>query len=273
MLTNTLIFFSYSVFILFSTLGYGLVFTNNLFGKSNDLNIPLKGLFGLIALYLISSFTHLFVSHNFIHNIFLIFLGIIFFVKNINVSQSDKKNLKYIIFFFVVLYLGFLISKNNEDFPYYHLPNSLQFAEHKLQFGLGNLNHGFKHYSSLFLINSLFYLPKVEFYLFNITNFLVQIFFFSCLFMILFKEKYNNFTQIFVAITFLVYLGKFYRLSEYGADYVGQFMVILGCIYSFKLLSINNKNLYKVKSIFYISCILILFAITTKFMYIIYTLY
>ena len=34
--------------------------------------------------------------------------------------------------------------------------------------GLGILNNGFRNPSSMFYLNSLFYLPKIEFYLFHI---------------------------------------------------------------------------------------------------------
>ena len=70
------------------------------------------------------------------------------------------------------MFIGFFMAKTNEDFPYYHLPMSLQIVEQKIQFGLGNLNIGYNHYSSLFLLNSLFYLPVTGIYLFNLTNFL-----------------------------------------------------------------------------------------------------
>ena len=69
------------------------------------------------------------------------------------------------------------ISKTNEDFPYYHLPMSLQLVENKLQFGLGNINIAYNHFSSLFHINSLFYLPVTKEYLFNLTNFSFSNFF------------------------------------------------------------------------------------------------
>ena len=69
------------------------------------------------------------------------------------------------------------MAKTNEDFGYYHLPNSLQFAQQKIQFGLGNLNHGFKHISSIFMLMSLHYLPAFEYNLFNLTNFLFFTFF------------------------------------------------------------------------------------------------
>ena len=105
-----------------------------------------------------------------------------------NKGLVEKQHLKKIFIIFACLFLGFLISKTNEDFSYYHLPNSLQFSSNKLEFGLGNLNHGFKHFSSIFLINSIFYFPYTEVYLFNITNFMLQIFFFSGLILLIHKK-------------------------------------------------------------------------------------
>ena len=179
MILNTLIFTVLSVLIVFSTLGYGLIFTNKIFQNNQYLNLSIKGIFGIFFLYIISSVTHLVVPHNYTHNIILLVTGLLIFLIFLKKGFVKKKELKIIFFVFAFLFIGFLISKTNEDFPYYHLPNSLQFSTHKLEFGLGNINHGFKHVSSIFLINSVFYLPYVEFYLYNITNFLLQIFFFS----------------------------------------------------------------------------------------------
>ncbi len=270
MLINTIFFISYSISILFSILGYGIFFTNKIFNNNKYLNLSLIGLFGILFIYLISSITHLFTSHNYIHNFTLLIIGVILFYRNFKKINNYKKQLKVIIFFFLCLFLGFLISKTNEDFPYYHLPNSLQFSLHKLEFGLGNLSHGFKHFSSLFLINSLFYLPFIEIYLFNITNFMLQIFFFSGLTFFIFQREINNFTKMLIAFTLITYLVKFSRLAEYGADYMGQFLVLMGVIiasisFSKKKLS-QNEN----KNIFYISILLIVFSITTKFLYAIY---
>ena len=91
--------------------------------------------------------------------------------------KKNFEKLKYVIIIFSLLFVCILMSKTNEDFGYYHLPNSLQFAQQKLQFGLGNLNHGFKHISSLFMLMSLNYLPIFKFYLFNLTNLLFLTFF------------------------------------------------------------------------------------------------
>ena len=118
-------------------------------------------------LYIISSVTHLVVPHNYTHNIILLIIGLLIFSIFLKKGFVKKKELKTIFLVFTFLFIGFLISKTNEDFPYYHLPNSLQFSTHKLEFGLGNLNHGFKHVSSIFLINSMFYF-------FNIRNLFVQ---------------------------------------------------------------------------------------------------
>ncbi len=272
MLLNFSIFVIFSILIIISTLGYGIFISNKIFSNSKYLSLPLKGFFGIFFLYLLSSFTHLILPHNYIHNSVIILIGLLFFFKLINKKANHKENLKHIIFFFVCLFIGFLISKTNEDFPYYHLPNSLQFATNKLEFGLGNLSHGFKHFSSLFLINSLFYLPIVEIYLFNITNFMLQIFFFSSLTVILYENRNNNFTIILALITLITYLTKFYRLSEYGADYFGQFLVLLSFIILSISFSASKQSAIDKKEIFLIAMYLMMLGITTKFLYVIYLL-
>lgn len=272
MISNFLIFILISVLVVFSVLGYGLFFSKLIIGDTRFLNLPIKGIFGIFAIYLISSITHIFYPHNFAHNIFLHFLGILIFVYYFYIHRVKKKNLIQIFYFFLFLFLGFLIAKTNEDFSYYHLPNSLHFTEYKLQFGLGNLNHGFKHFSSLFLINSVFYFPFLEFYLFNITNFLFQIFFFSSLIIYLYDNNVNNFSKVFLAILFLTYLVKFNRLSEYGADFAGQFLVILSFVVSSFLFQKKKFNFEDGNKLFTISLLLIVFSITTKFIYVIYSI-
>ena len=249
MFLNLLIFISLTFLVIISTLGYGLIFCNKIFYNNKYLNLSFKGIFGIFFLYIISSITHLIVPHNYLHNIFLLFIGIFLFFSYFKKKLIEKKQLKTVIIIFFFLFIGFLISKTNEDFPYYHLPNSLQFASNKLEFGLGNLNHGFKHFSSIFIINSIFYLPYVDIYLFNVTNFMFQIFFFSGL-IILVNEKYlNNFTRVISSIALITFLAKFYRLSEYGADYIGQFSVFLGFIFTTLTFS-KNLNLNDKKNFF-----------------------
>ena len=53
MILNTIIFSILSVLIVFSTLGYGLVFTNKILQNNQYLNLPIKGIFGVFFIYYI----------------------------------------------------------------------------------------------------------------------------------------------------------------------------------------------------------------------------
>jgi len=166
------LFFITSFIILLSTLGYGIIIGK--FLKIQSLNLGLIGLLGLFLLSILSSYSHIIISHNYFHNIIILIIGLFIII---NYLSKNYFNYKKILFIFLLLFIALIISKTNEDFPYYHLPNSLQFAQQKLQFGLGNLNHGFKHISSIFMLMSLTYLPVFDYYLFNLINFLFLVFF------------------------------------------------------------------------------------------------
>ena len=264
-----LFFFISSFLILVSTIGYGLIVCKYLKFKSS--NIGLVGIFGLFFLSILSSYSHLIVPHNYIHNIVIIFIGL-FFLKEFEKKRINE--IKYLISIFSLIFIFLLISKTNEDFGYYHLPNSLQFSEQKLQFGLGNLNHGFKHISSLFQIMSLHYLPFFKFCLFNLTNFLYFIFLLIIILEEIFKNflKNHNISRIFLSLILIIFLSKFSRLSEYGSDLSGQIIIAIYIFYIFELLF--NQRLkfeYKIEYL-NISIILIIFAITLKFISVIYSL-
>ena len=99
-----------------SVIGYGFVFVNYFFNKTKDIEISLIGIFGLFIIYLISSFTHILVPHEYIHN----FCCYMFRLNNALPKQDEsakKSFFKIIIFMFILLFTGFLITKTNEDFP------------------------------------------------------------------------------------------------------------------------------------------------------------
>ena len=272
MFINLFLFFLYPFLILTSVVGYGLLFQRFfIFKKNIFLNLPIIGFFGLFILYLISFSTHLILPHNFIHNFVVIFLG--FFLFNKFKKKINKRKRKIIIIIFLLLFIGFFIAKTNEDFPFYHLPMSLQIVEQKIQFGLGNLNIGYNHYSSLFFLNSLFYLPVTGIYLFNLTNFLFQVFFFSSLLVFLNNKKIPDFVLILIGITFLIFLTKFNRLAEYGVDMPGQLLVTLGIIFCLIFIFLEKKPDKKTSlSLFELSFYLMIFAFSTKILYLIYSL-
>ena len=253
-----------------STLGYGSISLKYLKISSN--NIGLCGIMGLFLLSVFSSYTHLLFPHNYIHNLIYILFGFLFFFI---FKKKKLYDIKIILSAISLFFIFLLIAKNNEDFGYYHLPNSLQFSYHKLQFGLGNLNHGFKHISSLFLLMSLNYLPFFEYYLFNLTNFLFYLFFVMFLYQEVFDKKNLNlnFSRIFLSLILILFLSKFSRLAEFGSDLSGQIII---CIYLFFIIeaffNINLDNKKK-KEYLALATILIVFAITLKFILVIYSLF
>ena len=264
-----LLFFVYSLMITLSTIGYGLLTSRYLNLTLN--NIGLYGILGLFFLSIVSSYTHLILTHNYIHNLIILFCGLLWFWV---FKKKILNDLKYLIILFFLLYVFLIISKTNEDFGYYHLPNSIQFAQQKLQFGLGNLNHGFKHISSIFQLMSLNYLPFVKFYLFNLTNFLFFIFFLAFALKEIFKKssKNLNISNILLTLIFILFLTKFSRLAEYGSDISGQIIISIYLFYSHELIFNSKLNSKKKIEFLKISLILILFAITLKFILVIYSL-
>lgn len=269
-------FFLISFLITISTIGYGLLIIKLAKYKFEETNLGLVGLLGLFCLSIIASYTHIVIAHDYIHNIIIIIFGLIllfFFSKKLKINLIS--NIKYLFLIFSTLFLCLIISKTNEDFPYYHLPNSLQFAEQKLQFGLGNLNHGFKHISSIFMLMSLNYLPYFEYYLFNLTNFIFLIFLiYFIIFEIYKKDKNNsNISRIFLCLILILFLAKFSRLAEYGSDIAAQ--IIISVYFYFILEILLNKNIKIETSERYLqlSVILIVFASTLKFIFVIYSIF
>ena len=270
MILSLFLFFLISLLILFSTIGYGLLVTKFLKFENFNYNYGLIGFLGLFILSIIASLTHLFAPHNYIHNILIILIGI---TSLITIDRKKFEKLKYILIVFVLLFICILMAKNNEDFGFYHLPNSLQFAQQKLQFGLGNLNHGFKHISSLFMIMSLNYLPLFEYYIFNLTNLLFLTFLVSFILIEIYLRKKNNLnlTNLILCLFLILFLAKFSRLAEYGSDISGQIII---AIYFFYLLEFfYNKKIELKSRINYLklSMIMITFAISLKFISVIYS--
>tara|TARA_B100000965_G_scaffold353304_1_gene329051 strand:+ start:146 stop:1834 length:1689 start_codon:yes stop_codon:yes gene_type:complete len=268
-------FFFFFLFLsFFSVLGYGFAF-NKIFNlKFDNLNLGKIGILGLFFLTIISSFTHIFMPHNFIHNIFFISLGFFYFISNFLIRKVSKQNIYYLSIIFILLLSGLILAKNNEDFSYYHLPNTIQFFEQKLQFGLGNLNHGFKHISSIFLLNSMFIFPKIKYFLVNIPNFFLLTFsVYYLIHNIFFRDKVTNTIKTINLVALILILTKFSRLAEYGTDIFGQFLIILvileTIILSYKKKIILNDDKYD----FLFINILIIFAFTTKVYFIIYLLF
>jgi hypothetical protein len=269
-------FFLISLTILLSTLGYGFFFIKVVNFEIDQSNLGLVGFLGLFFLSLIASYSHFLFAHGFTHNLIILFIGLFSFyicVKKLNIKLNQS--VKYLILIFLLLFIALIFSKSNEDFPYYHLPNTLHFAEQKLQFGLGNLNHGFKHISSIFMLMSLNYLPYFEYYLFNLTNFVFFVFliYFAIHEIYLNSSKNHNVSRLLISFILILFLTKFSRLAEYGSDIAAQIIISVYLYFLFEILF--NDSLGKSLTQLYLkfSIIFIIFATTLKFILVIYSIF
>ena len=177
-------FLSY-YFIALSILGYGFFLNHNF--KIYSENFGIIGFLGIFFLIFSSYLSSFFLAHNYKFNSFFLIIGFIFFlyflVKNIKIFKKDL-----IIFFlvFLILYISILGAKNHDDFPYYHFPYIHLLTQDSHPIGLGLLNNGFRNPSSIFFLNSLFYIPKIDIYFYHIGS----VFFFIICKFIFFKEHF-----------------------------------------------------------------------------------
>ena len=231
---NFFIFLSFYFIILISILGYGcLLLSFDKFHKT-FFNLGYVGLVGLFLLVIYSYFSNLFIAHSKPHNLILILFGffsfLYFFKKNFR-KPKFIKNFYLVLAVFLILFLSLLIEKNHDDFPYYHFPYTFQLTQDSLNFGIGKLNHGFRTPSSIFYLNSLFFLPIADYFLFN----------FSAAFIlgfanIILLNKILNFDNDKKTLDFRNYLSLlsfiflnifFYRLSEHGTDRSAQVLILI----------------------------------------------
>ena len=113
-------------------------------------------------------FSHFFTSHNYFHNTIILIVGLIFFlISTIKNKTLFNEYLKYLLLIFIILIFGLLAEKMHDDFFYYHFPYTYYLTQEKLIVGTGGLNHGFRTPSSIFYLNSLFYLPFIKYFSFN----------------------------------------------------------------------------------------------------------
>lgn len=261
---NLFLLFILAFTFLISFLGYGIFFKNKIFKNKIVLNLGEVGLLGLFTLIIVSYFTILFFSHNFIHNFLILIVGLFLFLLNIKKVIFNEFKLILLIFFFT--FIIFLIAKNHDDFQYYHLPFSLYLSEKKISFGLGLLNYGFRHHSSILFLNSLYFLPGIKYYLFNLSNYLILIFVNFILISEIIKRIKKKDIIFLISIFFLVLINvKFTRLSEYGTDLAGQLILSIIFINFIKTIT-DIESIEKI----YFNIFLLLIIFSFKIYFLIY---
>ena len=258
---------TFLVIITFSVIGYGIIFSYICDEEYLNQNIGVIGLVGCFFLIFISYLTNIFTSHGYFHNIILLTIGLLSSVTYFYVKKSYKnffKNQKTIIFIFFALFIGIFLHKAHDDFPSYHLPYTVNLVENKLTYGLGNFNHGFRTPSSLFYLNSVFYLPAINYFSFHYGAFIIMFFSNIILVLNIIKLSKNNFIK-FLSLFFFIFINiVFYRFAEHGTDRSGQIIVLLLTIYAFKI--INEKKLINFDLNFILVLLAIIFTLKTYFL-------
>ena len=261
------IFLLFYFVIVFSIIGYGNLFS--LIFK-RIYSIGERGLVGILSLIIISYITNFFSPHSLTHNSLIIIFGLLVFVI------CTINDLLPTLAVFLILFIGLLMYKNHDDFYYYHFSYTLTLIEYKKILGIGLLNHGFRTPSSIFYLNSLFYLPYVKYFLLN--SGAVFIMGFSNLILL---DKINKLLKLkkvtfilFLSILSFIYINTvFYRLAEHGTDRSALILVFLLVITYLESFG-NIKEFFNKKNfIFYYErlIILILLIISLKSFYLIYS--
>ena len=242
---NFLIFIISFYFLLISVIGNGRLFAKLCFKESYDEKngFIYIGFYGLMFITLISLITSIFVAHNFYHNIIIHGFGFLYFFFNFN--KQNRVYLKHLFYISLLTISALIISKTNDDFSYYHFPFTKYLTEQKIIFGMGHLNHGYNLLSSLFFLNSTFYLPFIKFFSFHFSLLFFLIFFNYFVLKEIFTKKNNKFIKYLYLFSFLFFNVSFNRLAEYGTDKVGQILIVVLIIKLFELVCFSQKKFLK----------------------------
>tara|TARA_Y100000590_G_scaffold328244_1_gene372748 strand:- start:3675 stop:5345 length:1671 start_codon:yes stop_codon:yes gene_type:complete len=277
MYNNFILFISYYFLILFSIIGYGITFLR-FFNNKIEANFGYIGLCGIFFLIFYSYLSNLFIPHSKIHNSLFLLAGLIFFIIYIIINFKRLKNEIFLtLIVFSLLIISSLIFKNHDDFPYYHFPYTYYLTQQSSFIGVGQFNHGFRTPSSIFYLNSLFFLPKAEFYLFNFSSiyflgfaniyFLKKILFFLNEMKNKINKIYiNNYTTYLSLFLFAFINIFFYRIGEHGTDRSAQILIFILITLILECFHQNNEK--KIDLIF-IYCLLGI-IISLKAFYILY---
>ena len=239
-----LIFLFYIYFFLFSSIGYGIQFSNLINKNLVNLNLGWYGIIGFFLISFISLLTSFFVSHNFLHNFILHIIGLIFFCSTLW-KNKNYYEYKILIYLSLLLMIAAFVFKNHDDFSYYHLTYALNLSENSFIVGTGNFSHGFRTFSSLFYYHSTLFFPFIDYHLFHIGPFYILVFFNFIIIKKLrdnLKSNNHDITFYFSLLSLIFVNVVFYRIGEHGTDRSSQILLILLFLLFLQILSIKKDN-------------------------------
>ena len=265
---NILSFLLFYFLIISSTIGYGYLMVQITGINKICFNHSYLGIIGIFSLIFLSYISHYIFAHSYYFNSIVLLIGLTSFLYFFS-KDKNKTDLLKLNFLFLLLFISFIIYKSHDDFSYYHFQYIYYLTQNNLTIGIGNFNHGFRTPSSIFYLNSLFYLPILKYFFFNMGAILIMGFVCFNFFDLIQKRiKNKNFdvTYFFSLISFLFIIIFFYRIAEHGTDRSAQILIFLLII---ELIVILNFNQNIKENVVKILVILIL-IISLKAFYILY---
>ena len=235
-----LLFFLISLLYFYSLTGYGKILANK---NSNYFELQFDG---TIILLLTGYFLYLSVGINQAANLVILTIGIIlyyFYKKEISTIKFN-----YILILLICVFSVLIISKTHEDFNTYHLFSIYEIYNNNLRIGVSNLNSYFVHSSHLILNQGLTVLPYLNFKILHLPLFFIYFSTIGYFTSILFNNNSKSQEIFFSILCVLVLLIKFNRLSEYGYDYIAQFLLL---IVFHKIFFLNHDDQQAIKGLTY----------------------
>ena len=193
-------------------------FANDYILRFENLSLGEHGLIGFLFIYFLTLIFHFFISINDLLIYFFYISLIIFLLKNIKSIFNLKKTNFLTIIIIISVFLVLSITNNHHDDLYiFQLPIINYMQNHKIVFGLINLNDFIGQGHSFYEIMSFFKIPVYE----NRAYFLLPIifvnFFVIFLYEILKNEK-KHLVKYFIYFVLALLIIRFSRSKEYGTD-------------------------------------------------------
>ena len=219
MLIKTFVYYLILVLSLCSICGYGILFFNEKKIEIEEENIFNYFFKGLIIITILSIVYYFLIPNNKIINFTIFLIGILIYFKNLKF-----KNVNFISFLSLIFFSGLLISKTHEDFSIYHFQHIKELTDGYIKFGMANLDIRY-FYSSIFAYTqAIFRFPYFDLKLINLPVYSIYISLIG--YLILEINKSKNKIQFFHILFLLLLIFKFKRMSEFGYDYIGQFILV-----------------------------------------------
>ena len=244
MLIDTLVYFILLFFTLLSICGYGLIYNKN---EISYFDNPFTNIFaGLIILVPISFILNL-ISSSVVINLFIFLLGIFFYL-----IRYKTKYLVYFLSVSLIFFSGLIISKTHEDFSVYHFQHINEISQDYIILGLANLDIRYTYASIFAYLQSLYKFPIFDFKTIFLPVYSIYLSLIGYLFFNVIKKR-----KVLISAFFLILLIiKFKRLSEFGYDYIGQFLLIYIFIEFIFDTKLNRRKFFDLIALFLLSILI-----------------